>query len=268
MEGYNNMMDLQISTLPETYRVMMADIGSNYPAIKQATDNFNKTQSQFMDTMLTISQLTEIRSARQCLAEIKKSKLAIEEAYFKIKKNQIEIDRKKALLKTTEDEFDKRLFEIEIAEAENQIANINDNVQGAIRRISGFMSQYQNILQKAGKTEFTEEDFEKDEERYHIMRAFEQGLNAARARSGIIDEGNLIYLYQIGISGTAAQIEIRDFLAQEDAILEAGKMPTHAHTLKWLHVMADRYSGSAETFAKFKGIKLIDQKSLITRSEN
>lgn len=261
-------MELQvISSLPENYQIMLANISNDYPMIKTATDNFNKTQSQFMDNMLTLSQLTEIRSARQCLAEIKKSKLALEEAYFGVEKKKIEIDRKRNLLKTTQDEFDKRLIEVEIAESENQINNINDNAQGAIRRISGFMAQYKNILNKLGKTELTEEDFEKDEERYHIMKSFEQALSAARSRGGIIDEGNLIYLFQIGISGVAAQIEVRELLTQEGQILSEGKIPTHAHTLKWLYMLADKYSGSAERFAKFKGLSLIDKQSLITKSE-
>lgn len=258
-------MDFQIATLTGPYAVMLSEIGDNYPAIKQATDNFNKTQSQFMDNMMTLSQLTEIRSARQCLAEIKKSKLALEEAYFNIEKKRIKIDRKKALLATTTNEFDRRLLELEIVEAETQINNINDNVQGAIRRVSGFMAQYQNILNKLGKDELTEEDFEADEERYHIMKAFEQALCAARSRQGIIDEGNLIYMFQIGISGIAAQAEVSGLLMEESELLKQNKMPTHVHTLKWLYMMADKYKGSAANFAAFKGVTLIDKKSLITR---
>lgn len=259
-------MDLQL--IDNQHRTLLEKVNKDYSVIKKATNNFNKSQSQFMDNMLTVTQLTPLRSARQCLAEIKKSKLAIEEAFFKIKKIEIEIDRREYVIKTNPNEFDRRLFEVEQSELRVQKENILDNVNGAIRKISNFMTQYKNILKKYGKKEFTEEDFEKDEERYHIMKVFEQGLNAARSRGGIIDEGNFIYFFQIGISGTAAQIEIKEYFKIEDEVIRKNKLPTHSMTLTWLEEMADKYSGSAQSFAEYKGMELVDNDSLLTRSNN
>jgi len=262
-------MDLQIlnsnslQILNDKHLELFNRVQKKYPIIEKATENFNKSQSQFMDNMLTISQLTPLRSARQCLAEIKKIKLAIEEAVFNIKKKQLLIKKSKYFMDKVESPFDKELLEIEVGENETNINNITDNINGAIRKMSGFITQYENILKKYGKESFTEEDFEKDEERYHIMKAFEQGLNAARARGGIIDEGNLIYLFQIGISGTAAQIEVREYLKMEDIVINNGGLPSHEMSVRWLESMADKYCGSALKFAEYKGVTLTDEQSLL-----
>jgi hypothetical protein len=187
--------------------------------------------------------------------------MALDEAYFNIRKKQIEIARKKAT--SADNQFDRDMMEVEVQELECQIKNTMGYVEGAIRKISAYMTQYKNILSKYGKEEFSEEDFEKDEERYHVMKAFEQGLCAARSHGGVIDEGNHIYFYQIGISGTAAQMEVNQFLAGEGKQLQAGEMPTHENTVTWMNDMADKYAGCAVDFAKRKGMTLIDEGSVI-----
>jgi hypothetical protein len=256
-------MDL-IKIADDKHKELLRSIHADFNVIEKATENFNKTQSQFMDSMLTLHQLTPIRSARQCLAEIKKSRLAMEEAYFKIKKTEISIRKWELLKEENSDPLNIEYFDIEIQEAQNQIKNINENVQGAIRRIAHFIAQYKNILKAIGKESFTEADFEADEERYHIKTAFSQSLNAARARGGIIDEGNMIYLFQIGISGTAAQVEVQRFFNHEDLYIQRGEMPPFKDTLDWLDEMADKYAGSALKFSEAKGIELINKQSLIT----
>jgi len=252
-------MDLAVKetfkNLPTQYQTMLEKISAGFPVIEKATKNFNKSQSQFMDNMLTVTQPTPLRSARQILAEINKSKMALDEAYFSIRKKQVQIKRHR--------EQADELAEIEAQELESQIKTTMGYVEGAIRKISAYMTQYNAILAKAGKEEFTEEDFEKDEERYHIMTAFIQGLHAARSHGGCIDEGNHIYLFQIGISGIAAQAEVSDFLDLERELITDSKMPTHQMTLNWLNNLADKYAGCAEKYAKYKGMSLMDAQSLI-----
>jgi len=245
------------------HKELLQAIYDDYPIIEKTTTLFNKTQSQFMDSMLTLSQLTPLRSARQCTAEIKKSRLALEEALFKMQKLEVEIkllQEKKAECSPLENE----LYDIEIAEKRTQIKNITENAQGAIRRIAHYIAQYKNILKKVGKETFTEEDFERDEERYHIMTVFSQALNAARSNGGVVDNGNFIYFFQIGISGTAAQIEIGKFFKQEEAYLKRNELPPFEHTLDWLDSMAEKYSGCAQKYAEYKSVETINEQSLIT----
>ena len=74
------------------------------------------------------------------------------------------------------------------------------------------IKRYGGILVKVGKETITEEDYEREEARYHIMTCMKQALNAARARQGIIDEGNLIYLFDLGINAAQAQAEVFAYL--------------------------------------------------------
>jgi hypothetical protein len=214
-----------------------------------------------MDNMFTLSQPTELRSLRQILAEINKSKMALDEAYFGIQRKQIEIKKLKRTLINEKDNFEKDLININIAELKNQIANTMGYVEGAIRKISAYLNQYKNILTKLGRKEFTEEDFEKDEERYHIMTAFTQALCAARSRSGIIDEGNHIYFHQIGINGTMAQFEITKYLKEEGELLVHGNEIHHDRVIDWLNNMAIKYQGCAIKYSGKRNMKLLDSES-------
>ena len=255
--------------MPEQYQIMMDRIQANFPVIEKATKNFNKSQSQFMDNMLTVTQPTELRSARQILAEINKAKMALDEAYFDIRKKHIQINRKRgkqASVKSHGMGVDELVL-IEAEELESQVRHTMGYVEGAIRKIAAYMTQYQNILKKYGKEEFTEADFEKDEERYHIMKAFEQALHAARSHGGIIDEGNHIYFFQIGISGIAAQTEVHGLLSLERDLIQQGKMPTHEMTTNWLNALGEKYAGCAVNYAKRKGMTLLDEQALLGFAE-
>ena len=78
------------------------------------------------------------------------------------------------------------------------------------------------------------------------MTCMKQALNAARARGGVIDEGNLIYLFDMGINSAQAQAEIYSYLQMENKLMNEGKAPTHEMTMQWLEACADKFSGDAE----------------------
>jgi hypothetical protein len=261
-------MDLIIKSdnLPGTYQGMLQKIDQNMPAIKQAQGQFYKTQSQFMDNMLTVSHPTHIRNLRQILAEINKSKQALDQAYLKNKKKGIKIQIKLKKIEDAIDPLEKDLLRIEIVELETQIASTEDYMQGAVRKISAYIEQYNSILKHIGKETITEADFEREESRYHIGKAFEQALIAARARGGMVDEGNHIYFQQIGINGAMAQEEITAYLVQESQLFEDGKAPTHEMTLRWLNALMDKYESCPAVFAEKKGMTLTDKTSLIGES--
>jgi len=249
------------------YKGMLSDIAEYYPKIEKDTRNFCKTQSQFMDTMMTVHQPTPLRSLRQILAEVTNSKMALNEAYFKSRKAKIELEKKQRKMEACEDPLDKQIMMIEIEEAIANTEMSRGYVEGAIRRVHAYLEQYKNLLQKYGKDEFTEEDFEEDEARYHVMTAFDQALCAARARGGVIDEGNQIYFYQIGVNGGAAQYELAMYLASEGRMFEAGQLPTHEMTTEWLEAMGRKYAFAAQDFAARKGMQLVSTTSLHTRKE-
>jgi hypothetical protein len=215
------------------YQDMLDIIKQEIPEVQRATALFNKTQSQFMDNMLTIHNLTPLRNMRQILAEMKKIRLALGGSFFAI-------DKKRKLPQTDETDW--------------EISCIQENVLGAIRKLANYSVQYAEIQRFHNLYDFTEKDFEEEEEKYHIIKAFEQGLSAARSHGGSIDEGNQIYFHQIGINGTAAQREVLDYFKSEAEVLATGNMPTHRMQIDWLLSMAEKYKGCSIEFARFKGL--------------
>jgi hypothetical protein len=251
----------------QEYKNMLTNINNTLPAIKQTSSNFYKSHSQFMGVMLDVTAITPVRSVKHTLAEIDKTRMALEEAHIKMRKKEIELREKEHKLRSDIDltEFEKEMLEIEILEIKVNMNNIQNSITGAIRKMSFFTNQYKSILKKLGKEDITEEEYEKEESRYHVMTCMKQGLNAARARGGVIDEGNLIYLFDMGINSAQAQAEIYAYLKMENEMMDKGQAPTHEMTMQWLEACADKFQGDAEKFAERRGFTLYDEKSLNTK---
>ena len=249
------------------YKQMLTNINASLPAIKQSSSNFYKSHSQFMGVMLDVTAITPIRSVKHTLAELDKTRMALEEAQLKMMKKDIELRQKEKKMADGDykDEFERELLDTEILEIKVNMNNIQNSVSGAIRKMNFFTNQYKSILKKLGKDDITEEEYEKEESRYHVMTCMKQALNAARARGGVIDEGNLIYLFDMGINGAQAQAEIYAYLEMENKLMKEGKAPTHEMTMQWLEACADKFSGDAEKFAERRGFKLYDEESLNTK---
>jgi hypothetical protein len=263
-----------ISALPvvnKQYKGMLKHIKETMPAIQKSSSNFYKSHSQFMGTMLDVTAITPIRSVKHTLAEIDKTRMALEEAHINLRKKQIDMDRKEKILSDPDlDEFDRAQAEIELIELKVSEKNIQNSITGAIRKMSYFTTQYKSILNKLGKEEITEEEYEDEEENYHIMTCMKQALNAARARGGVIDEGNLIYLFDMGINSAVAQQEIYAYLQKENEMIANGETPTHEMTMQWLEHCTKRFRGDSNKFAERRGFQLKDTKSLnlLEKKEN
>jgi len=251
----------------EEYKGMLKNISTNLPAIKKSSSNFYKSHSQFMGVMLDVTAITPIRSIKHTLAELDKTRMALEEAHLKMMKKDIELRAKEKKLDDGDykDNFEKETLEVEILEIKVNMNNIQNSITGAVRKMSFFTTQYNSILKKLGKDDITEEEYEKEESRYHVMTCMKQALNAARARGGVIDEGNLIYLFDMGINSAQAQAEVYAYLEMENKMMAEGKAPTHEMTMKWLEACADKFSSDAEKFAERRGFKLYDEDSLNTK---
>jgi len=249
------------------YKQMLTNINSSLPAIKKSSGNFYKSHSQFMGVMLDVTAITPIRSVKHTLAELDKTRMALEEAHLKMMKKDIELRKKERELEDGKynDQFERETLETEILEIKVNMSNIQNSISGAIRKMNFFTNQYKSILKKLGKDDITEEEYEKEESRYHVMTCLKQALNAARARGGVIDEGNLIYLFDMGINSAQAQAEIYSYLERENKLMREGKAPTHEMTMQWLEACADKFSGDAEKFAERRGFKLYDEESLNTK---
>ena len=261
-----------ISKLPmlsKQYQGMLKHINTSLPAIKKTSANFYKSHSQFMGVMLDVTAITPVRSLKHTLAELDRTRLALEEAHLKMNENDIMIKKREKQLENPDlDPIEREHIEHKLLKLKVSGANIMNSVQGAVRKMSFFTTQYQSILKKLGKEDISEEEYEKEEVKYHIMTCMKQALNAARARGGQIDEGNLIYLFDMGINSAVAQKEIYSYLKRENDMMANGENPSHEMTMKWLEHCAEIFKNDSQKFADRRGFQLMDKKSLSTVNED
>jgi len=240
----------------------LANIAEKAPAIRQASSNFYKSHSQMMSVTLDVTAITPIRSIKHTLAEIEKTKSALQEGYFRMKKNEVKLKKLERKLSNETDDLEREMLEIKINEMEAQAASSRGYVEGAVRKLNFFSNQYENLMTKIGKEELTEEDYEREEVKYHIMTCMKQALNAARSRGGNIDEGNLIYVFDLGINAAQAQAEVYSYLQWENELIKQGKAPEHHHTVSWLEGCAEKWADCPSKFAESRGFNLLDETSL------
>jgi hypothetical protein len=244
------------------YRSMLQNIDAKAPAVAQATSNFHKSHSQFMGVTLDVTAITPIRSIKHTLAEIERTRLALQEAYIGMRKKEVKLKKLERKLEKEDDDLERELLQINIVEAQSHLAATRDNVQGAIRKLNFFTNQYDNLMKKLGKEHLTEEDYELEEVKYHIMTCMKQAITAARARGGSIDEGNMIYIFDLGLPAAEAQMEVFAYLSWENEMMANGKAPQHSDTLAWLEKCADKWAHCPAQFAESRGFQLLDKTSL------
>lgn len=253
--------------LPTVYQEMVASIHNSLPAIDAAMVIHGKARSQFqvhsIDMGGPTAGYTKIRNARRVLAEIEQTRAALEESSFKMKKIQIRAAkfREQAKNKTG---FDAQLCLVSAMELEAQAKRIQTAIFGAVRKLLNLVEQHKHLeslirkeLGKADNELITEADFEADEERFHIKKVFEQSLCASRSLGRPqIDHGDYIYLWDLGINGRCAQIDLAEFWHAEQMAIENSATIDELRTLElnWLEKMAERYCGCAMRSAEAKGL--------------
>ena len=256
-----NIQNALVEVKPE-YKTMLKNIDKKMPVIQEASSNFHKSHSQFMGVTLDVTAITPVRSIKHTLAEVNKTKNALQEAHIRMQKKAVELKMKQRELLECQDDLEREMLEIEILELQTHSINAQDSVQGAIRKMNFFVNQYNSLLKHLGVDEITEEMYEREENRYHIMTAMKQALTSARPRGGIIDEGNMIYIFDLGISGAQAQAEVFAYLNTENELMKNGKAPTHEMTMRWLEACADKWEKDPQKFAERRGFTLLDKQSL------
>lgn len=255
-------MNTALAVKKPEYNLMLKNIQDRMPAVVRDTSNFHKSHSQFMQVTLDVTAITPIRSIKHTLAEIDRTRSALQEAYIGLRKKQVELKKKQAELDKTTDPLDREMLEIEILELNSHLEGTQNHVNGALRKMNFFVNQHKQLLEKVGKNEITEEDYELEEARYHIMTAMKQALNAARSRNGMIDEGNLIYIFDLGINAAQAQAEVFAYLNMENQLIANGQAPTHEMTMRWLEACADKWKDDPAKFAARRGFSVFDRSSL------
>ena len=264
-------------TLPETsaliqkHAPMLAMLQERMPAIIEQTAVYQRRQSQFMDGILTINQPTPIRRLRQILSEINRSIEAFRAAEYRLKKQQV---KRRIYLRDAEIEKDSLKAELLYLKADNTQTLIQSAlpvVAAAVRKVTALIEQHDSIMISMGKEptdHITEEEYEKQEEEYHIKTAFTQALTAARSRGGGIDEGNHIYLQQLGINGAHEQYEIQMFLTKEAKTFADQKIPKYNMVTSFLEDMYQKFKGCSTQIQEYKGMLDRSNFALLEGKEN
>lgn len=125
-----------LSDVKPEYKTMLKNIESKMPSVLQACSNFHKSHSQFMGVTVDVTAITPIRSVKHTLAEINKTKLALQENQIVLEKLKIKLKKKKDKLSRCTNTYNIELLRIEIIELETKIINANDVIQGAIRKLN------------------------------------------------------------------------------------------------------------------------------------
>ena len=255
-------LNIHLPAARPEYKSMLANIQEKSPAIAQASSNFYKSHSQMMSVTLDVTAITPIRSVKHSLAEIEKTKSALQEGYFRMKKDEVKLKKIERKITQEEDDLDRELLEIKRDELIAKAESSKGYVEAAIRKLNFFTNQYDSLMKKLGKETLTEEDYEEEEVKYHIMTCMKQALNAARSRNGMIDEGNLIYIFDLGINAAQAQAEVFSYLNWENELVKQGKAPEHHHTVQWLEGCAEKWKHCPTDFASNRGFQIMDRTSL------
>ena len=180
-------------------------------------NNFSKSQSNWMDSLLVFNAGTDVRNLRQISAEIEKKKMALVESQFNMRKKDIELRMKyEEFEDDTKTHLEKEMIGIEIEEMIHARNQGRSYIEAALKTILCMKQQFETIMENKGIESITELDFEKEEEEYHIKKACHQAFEDIVA-SGRVSVGNNRFLLQIGIMPNLVHDFWVKFLATKDS---------------------------------------------------
>lgn len=263
----NELLTIETSNLSPKLKDMAEYLKNMIPVIEKESKSFGKTQSQFMDNFLTISHPTPLRNAAQILAQSNNLVMALKEAQLKESENLLKVEKLQKKLEKEVDETERKLISVKIHRIEHGLHTSKLYIEGAIRALTNYAQQYEAIMSSSGYSEMSEEDYEKEEVNYHIMKAFSQALCAARSRGGYIDEGNHIYFYQIGVNGGLAQFYISKYLEYEAKEIEKGGFAGPELTHNFLLEMVEIFKNCPKELAKLKGMEFNTKKAILSSED-
>ena len=116
-------LTIQLPSAKPEYKSMLAHIADKAPAIAQGSSNFYKSHSQMMSVTLDVTAITPIRSVKHSLAEIEKTKSALQEGYFKMKKEEVKLKKLERKLSAETDDLEREMLEIQSTEKKANAAS-------------------------------------------------------------------------------------------------------------------------------------------------
>lgn len=230
---------------------MLEEMAKNQVEVDRASRSFGKSQSQFMVNCMTLDSHTPFRNLRQLLAEIEKKKLALSEAHIKQKRDKLKLEELKSKELTP-------MVMLDIEEIELRLKNSSIYIEAALKEIYSMEQAYNEIKEANGIENWDEEDFENEEEEYHIKRAFTQGIGDLM--NGALSQGNNIYFRQIGINPITAALEIKNYINKVEQAVINGELITMEHQYQFLEACFQKYKGCSKIVQKKNNLKSLSCK--------
>lgn len=239
---------IKIDSITTTPLAAIDKLSTRLPELYKKTEAFNRTNSQTTLNLMTLTMMTgqsPMRQVRQILAEVERRQVALAESqvtYAKLIEEEID-----SSLSPTIYDAETRLKNFKISQLENKIS-------GSIKDIATLISAYDRLVEKHNISEWTEEDFEKEEAAHHIRRGFEL-LYRNIIECGRPKEATIEYMQQFGVHIQIATQEVIGYISVVEEMIKTGDRPNSSHIEDFLDEMCKKYQHcSQEVSSRMFGV--------------
>lgn len=174
---------------------------------------WNHSHSQWDWKHINLSYHSPLKNMRQIAAEINRKKNALNEAKWRQIEQEVKIRKIEEKLEIGDLDYWKEVdLKVKLAKLKEGMAEGIVYIEGAMKDILALNDLYEQLKNKA--SEFSENDFEKEESKNHLKRSVVQCIRDVR-QSGSITKGEQEYLEQIGVNPGKMQVLIRQYILKE-----------------------------------------------------
>ena len=221
---------------PKALAVVQQKVQAFLPEIQEKASYFrsNSQSTISLQTLTMLNGQSPLRMLRQIAAETDKKKRALLEAQLNLKKKQKKIQKAK-------DKNDHELVSI----LSLQLEDFEQSVHNAMKDIAVLSDRYNEIKTKNNITNWTEEDFEKEELGFHVRRGFELGYQQIM-QGGRLGKDIIEYLQQYGVHPQVASREIIGYYSKIETDINNGIYPDVCALEAWLDAMKEKYKGEVQ----------------------
>ena len=221
---------------PEKLELVQKKVQSFLPEIQEKVSYFrsNSQTTISLQTLTMMNGQSPLRMLRQIAAETDKRKKALLEAQVNLKKKQKKLQKAKS----------KNEHEL-VAILALQLEDFEQSIHNAMKDIAVLSDRYNEIKAKNNITDWTEEDFEKEELEFHVRRGFELGYQQIM-QNGRLGKDIIEYLQQYGVHPQVASREIVGYYQKIEADITKGIYPGVNDLEDWLDAMKDKYKAGVQ----------------------
>ena len=227
----------------------LAKISERMVEIDRANLTAGKQNTQTTSSLMTLTMLCDApyRRLRQVLAQIEKTRTAIEENVFTMRKRKVELRR----LRESNDELDI----IEADQIEHGMLRGKIYLEGALKELAMFQETYDEIKRTHNIPDnWDEVNMEQEEISNHIRMAFRNGVRNVMT-GGSLGNGTLEYLEQFGIHPITAHKMITSYMESTQQLIDEGRAPTVEHLYDFLDTCAETFKDAHKAVMKRIGIE-------------